>query len=205
MERRSIPVEEILDSLRVAELKDVCRKFGLPISQTKRDDLVSAILHDKAEALLNSNSQERKLDNKPVAGINSLPRNNAESKIIEQYTHSREERLNNPPVGLVTPQTDKDGVKKTYAYDPHLDPQLQWAGKAEHTSFEVPTVSLHVHERIDPKRIIEQVKKEEKKEAEQTSLFETQERPLREAVEFYKHKDGWTNRLIAGDSLLVMN
>ena len=30
-------------------------------------------------------------------------------------------------------------------YDPHLDPQLQWAGKAEHTSFEVPTVSLHVH------------------------------------------------------------
>ncbi len=29
--------------------------------------------------------------------------------------------------------------------------------------------------------------------------------PLREAVEFYKHAKGWTNRLIAGDSLLVMN
>ena len=36
--------------------------------------------------------------------------------------------------------------------DPHLDPQLQWAGKG---SFEVPTVSLHVHERIDPRTIIE--------------------------------------------------
>jgi len=48
-------------------------------------------------------------------------------------------------------------ARKTYAYDPHLDPQLQWAGKTEHTSFEVPTVSLHVHERIDPRSIIEAV------------------------------------------------
>lgn len=29
--------------------------------------------------------------------------------------------------------------------------------------------------------------------------------PLREAVEFYEHKHNWSNRLIAGDSLLVMN
>jgi len=64
----------------------------------------------------------------------------------------------------VTPWTDPDtGKKKTYAYDPHLDPQLQWAGKAEHTSFEVPTVSLHVHERIDPRTIIEATRKKEAK------------------------------------------
>ena len=85
-----------------------------------------------------------------------------ETKIqIEQYEHSDKERANNPHVGLVTPASDPDtGEKKTYQYDPHLDPQLQWAGKAEHTSFEVPTVSLHVHERIDPNSIIETVKKE---------------------------------------------
>ncbi|MEK6767253.1 MAG: hypothetical protein AABY49_13650, partial [Planctomycetota bacterium] len=72
-------------------------------------------------------------------------------KKIEQYEHSDKERANNPHVGLVTPDSDPDtGEKKTYEYDPHLDPQLQWTGKAEHTSFEVPTVSLHVHERIDP-------------------------------------------------------
>jgi adenine-specific DNA-methyltransferase len=94
--------------------------------------------------------------------------------------------------------------KKTYQYDPHLDPQLQWAGKTERTSFEVPTVSLHVHERIDPKTIIEAVKKEEKEDT-QLSLFEQTKKPLREAIEFYKHKEGWTNRLISGDSLLVMN
>ncbi len=128
-------------------------------------------------------------------------------KQIEQYEHSDKERANNPHVGLVTPATDPDtGEKKKYEYDPHLDPQLQWAGKAEHTSFEVPTVSLHVHERIDPNTIIETVKKERIEETYQPSLFEEfRQKPLREAIDFYKHKEGWTNRLIAGDSLLVMN
>ena len=128
-------------------------------------------------------------------------------KPIEQYEHKDKQRVNNPPVGLVDAHTDNGGYKKkTYQFDPHLDPQLQWAGKAEHTSFDVPTVSLHVHERIDPRRIIESVKKEEEQERyTQTSLFEEQKKPLREAIEFYKHKENWSNRLIAGDSLLVMN
>ena len=128
-------------------------------------------------------------------------------KPIEQYEHKDKQRLNNPPVGLVDAHTDNGGLKKTkYQYDPHLDPQLQWAGKAEHTSFEVPVVSLHVHERIDPRRIIETVKKNagEADPHKQLSLFE-EPKPLREAIEFYKHRDNWSNRLIAGDSLLVMN
>ena len=123
---------------------------------------------------------------------------------VEQYEHTGEERVNNPPVGLVTPQNDPDqGARKNYEYDPHLNPQLQWAGKAEHASFEVPTVSLHVHERIDPKTIIDAVRKEPDHDGQQ-SLFADQ-KPLREAVEFYQHKDNWSNRLVAGDSLLVMN
>jgi adenine-specific DNA-methyltransferase len=126
-------------------------------------------------------------------------------KPIEQYEHKDKHRLNNPPVGLVDAHTDNGGLKKkTYQYDPHLDPQLVWAGKAEHTSFEVPIVSLHVHERIDPRRIIETVRKGEEP-SQQMSLFEAERKPLREAIEFYKHKENWTNRLIAGDSLLVMN
>ena len=127
-------------------------------------------------------------------------------KPIEQYEHKDKKRLNNPQVGLVDEGTEPyKSPAKTYQYDPHIDPQLQWAGKAEHTSFEVPTVSLHVHERIDPRRIIESVKKEDKTDAWQPSLFETEKKPLREAIEFYKHKNNWSNRLIAGDSLLVMN
>ena len=125
---------------------------------------------------------------------------------VENYTHDNQERLNNPPVGLVTPETDRDEGEKTYPYDPHLDPQMQWAGKTEHTSFDVPTVSLHVHERIDPRSIIEAVKRRNGN-GEQFSLFQdpSENRPIREAIEFYKHKHNWTNRLIAGDSLLVMN
>lgn len=128
-------------------------------------------------------------------------------KPIEQYEHKDKKRLNNPPVGLVDVHSDNGGLKKqTYAYDQHLDPSLQWTGKAEHTSFEVPTVSLHVHERIDPRRIIEQVKKEPEPES-QLSLFQsnTETKGLSKALEFYKHRENWSNRLIAGDSLLVMN
>lgn len=125
---------------------------------------------------------------------------------IESYDHRDKERVNNPPVGLVTPDTDKDDSRQTYAYDPHLDPQLDWASKAEHTSFEVPTVSLHVHERIDPRSIIEAVRKYDGTKP-QLSLFSAPEEnpPIRQAIEFYKHRQNWTNRLIAGDSLLVMN
>lgn len=94
---------------------------------------------------------------------------------IERYEHKDKKRINNPPVGLVTPETDPPlpthkiydyiepvpAVKpgKNLDYDPHLDPQLVWAGKKEHASFEVPTVSLHVHETIDPRTIIEAVRK----------------------------------------------
>ncbi len=93
---------------------------------------------------------------------------------IDNYTHPDKERLNNPPVGLVTPDTDKDLGKKTYAFDPHLDPELNWAGKTEHTSFVIPTVSLHVHERIDPRTIIQAVKKRNGNTG-QLSLFATPE------------------------------
>ena len=125
---------------------------------------------------------------------------------IENYAHTDKERANNPPVGLVTPDTDKDAGRTTYAHDPHIDPQLHWAGKAEHTAFAVPTVSLHVHERIDPRTIVEAVRKRNGA-AVQGSLFAAAEEnpPLRHAIEFYRHRRNWTNRLVAGDSLLVMN
>ena len=125
---------------------------------------------------------------------------------ITSYRHGGEKRVNNPPVGLVTGATDPDAGQRSYAYDPHLDPQLVWAGKAEHTSFEVPTVSLHEHERIDPRSIIQAVRRNGE-DMRQPSLFEApaENPPMRQAVEFYQHRKGWTNRLVAGDSLLVMN
>ncbi len=127
---------------------------------------------------------------------------------LAQYTFEEEKRLNIPQTGLVTAETDPLNGKKTYTFDPHLDPELQWAGKTEGTSFDVDTVSLHAHERIDPLTIIEAVRNKEPES--QRSLFYYFENPennlpIREAIEFYKHSEGWSNRLIAGDSLIVMN
>ena len=93
-------------------------------------------------------------------------------------------------------------------------PYLQWTGKAERTTFEVDTVSLHVHERIDAMSILSAVSKRQGKTGDkaasvgiQPSLFDApfESVPLRTALDFYKHDRGWANRLVAGDSLLVMN
>lgn len=91
-------------------------------------------------------------------------------------------------------------------------PYLNWTGKAERTSFAVDTVSLHVHERVDPATILARASKRLKgdkgaSEWRQADLFAAafENLPLRQAIDFYKHEKGWSNRLIAGDSLLVMN
>lgn len=172
------------------------------------------------------------------------------NKVIA-YQH-KEKRTNNPDVGVVTPDNDPDQPKTTWAYDPHVDPSLQfdssraqierlidtalssgdqntmraaleqlkrqaepylnWTGKAERTSFEVDTVSLHVHERIDPATILrvvqKRVKQDQGEHAGTADMFRAwfeDSLPLRDAVDFYKHDRGWSNRLVAGDSLLVMN
>ena len=203
-------------------------------------------------------AQHRVEDSEPVprpkATTKSVARRkgiSAEMPQVISYRHA-EKRRNNPAVGMVDPDSDPDEGKTRYAYDPHLDPALQfdvgraeveriiddalvsgdeaamrealltlkriaepylnWTGKAERTSFEVDTVSLHVHERIDPATILAAVQKRLKHGKGEygpqqdwlRAWFETP-LPYREAIEFYKHDRGWSNRLIAGDSLLVMN
>jgi len=97
---------------------------------------------------------------------------------------------------------------KKYFHDPHIDPHLQWAGKKEHTEFEVDTVSLHVHERIDPLTLIEKaLKKDYTSQEKLVHYFEQPDTnpPLSKAIDFYKFPQNWSNRLICGDSMLVMN
>lgn len=120
---------------------------------------------------------------------------------ILDYRHKEAKRKNNPEEGLAI-YLPEEKIPKVYSYDPHLEPQLIYAGKIEHSKFEVPVVPLHIHERLTPRNIIGIL---EKRRSHQLRLFDEAVFPLDRRVEFYKHDMDWTNRLILGDSLLVMN
>lgn len=119
----------------------------------------------------------------------------------EDYLHQNVTRPNNPEAGHHSFDKVKVPPKVKYQYDPHLDPQLVWASKAERTEIEVDTVSLHKHEVIRPQDIVSLVQDE----PVQLGLFGDQRLPITKAVEFYKHDQLWMNRMVLGDSLLVMN
>ncbi len=86
-------------------------------------------------------------------------------------------------------------------------PFLNWAGKAERYSFDVPTLPLFVHERLSTKAIIEtlQIHKRDK-QIDMFDLFGDPQRSVTDQVlRAYEYMDKWTNRMILGDSLVVMN
>ena len=128
---------------------------------------------------------------------------------VRDYRHD-EKRKNNPPIGMVSYEPKISEPKtRHYAYDPHLSPQLVWAGKPglktieveDASGVEVESVSLHIHESVSSQAIIKAVQREDK----QMDLFADPQLPLHQAVQFYQHDVDWRNRLILGDSLLVAN
>lgn len=86
-------------------------------------------------------------------------------------------------------------------------PFLNWAGKAERLSFDVPTLPLFIHERLSTKAILETLKGHKRnRQLSFVDLFGDPQHPIHDQIlRAYKHKDGWVNRLILGDSLVVMN
>jgi adenine-specific DNA-methyltransferase len=87
-------------------------------------------------------------------------------------------------------------------------PFLNWAGKAERLSFEVPTLPLFVHERLSTTAIIETLRGHRKVEEQQSwwDLFGDPQHSIADQVlKAYEHRDQWVNRLILGDSVAVMN
>ncbi|MGH7319663.1 MAG: site-specific DNA-methyltransferase, partial [Candidatus Rokuibacteriota bacterium] len=86
-------------------------------------------------------------------------------------------------------------------------PFLDWAGKAERLSFDVPTLPLFVHERLSTKAIVETLVGHHRDKQE--SMFELFGDPRHsitdQVLKAYEYQDRWVNRLILGDSLVVMN
>ena len=104
-------------------------------------------------------------------------------------------------------------------FDRSRDPELYWLGKykdqadADSAEMTLDIRSLYVHEDIAPEMLIKrlyQVRQEQKK-PEQGMLFSPEdmrtevEDQLERVADYYTHSMGWKNRLIQGDSLLVMN
>ena len=87
-------------------------------------------------------------------------------------------------------------------------PFLNWAGKAEHLSFDVPTLPLFIHERLSTQAILDSIAGH--KTVQQgdwiNDFFGHPERSLPEQLmKAYEHPNGWQNRMVLGDSLVVMN
>ena len=85
-------------------------------------------------------------------------------------------------------------------------PFLDWTGKAERLSFDVPTLPLFVHERLSTKAILESVQRHERTQQAELDLFsDPRHSVVDQTLRAYEHRDRWVNRMVLGDSLVVMN
>lgn len=122
-----------------------------------------------------------------------------------------EKRINIPTADLavrLAESSDAHAVK--YPRDTSLDPQLVWRGKDDQDASDlaVPVVPIYIQEKIDPRVIVENLRDTatpSQPEPELTLFDEFDGLTGTQILEFYEHEGNWSNRLILGDSLLVMN
>src|SRR5215210_6646017 len=127
---------------------------------------------------------------------------------IESTRHKSETRLNNPTEELRGFEREEEAKPMFYPRDPSLDPQLVWQGKDEQDREDlvVPILPIYKQEHITPEDIIKQLRHESQQEhAKEAALFsDFNGLSFQEMIEFYRHEQNWTNRMILGDSLQIM-
>jgi adenine-specific DNA-methyltransferase len=146
----------------------------------------------------------------PKSKTGTAPRRQKTTK-LETLKH-KDKRVNIPTEELRDFVAEEEKAPKTILYprDPSLDPQLVWKGKDEQDAkpLEVPAVPIYIQEKIHPQAIIEDFFRTAKKEAEpQMQLyadFNGLPGDFEKRVDFYHYDQNWSNRMILGDSLLVM-
>ncbi|WKZ49692.1 MAG: site-specific DNA-methyltransferase [Anaerolineales bacterium] len=132
---------------------------------------------------------------------------------IEAVKHA-DKRANIPTEELRDFIADEEKAPKTILYprDPSLDPQLVWKGKDEQDAqgLAVPAVPIYIQEHIKPQAIIDLVRRNHDLSRDyqpnyQPTLFaDFNGLPFEDRVDFYHHEQSWSNRMILGDSLMVM-
>lgn len=137
-------------------------------------------------------------------------------KNIQVHSVKHKDKRKNIPTEELRDFVREDEVKPQevkypgllYARDPSLDPQLVWKGKDAQDAEEltVPSVPVYIQEKIHPQAIIEDIKAQAKKgRGEQLDFFaDFNGIQFEDLIEFYQHEANWSNRMILGDSLLVM-
>ncbi|MCL1814708.1 MAG: site-specific DNA-methyltransferase [Treponema sp.] len=133
---------------------------------------------------------------------------------VSQITHTEDKRKNIPTAeyqAVVEDETKKVIPVTVKRRNPDLDPQLVWRGKEDRdwTSLNTQAPPLYIQEKLHPKAIIDDLVRrsdaDRKTEEQQPDLFaDFNGIGEAEKTEFYKHEQNWSNRMILGDSLLVM-
>ena len=151
--------------------------------------------------------------NRPVSSI----RHEDKRAAIPDSAHQGEEQM---AISGMPEQSEYDIFR--HEFQRGRDPELYWLNKYKNDDEDNPDYmpqlrtdirSLYKHEDIRPEAIIDSLYElhEHKSESAklQLDLFgdfeEEQEDELERLAGYYKHSDNWQNRLIQGDSLLVMN
>ena len=135
---------------------------------------------------------------------------------VESTRHA-DKRVNIPTTELSSfvaedERSPKEVLYRRYAdRDPSLDPQLVWKGKdqqdlAEYLS--VMSVPVYIQEKIDPRSLVENLRETAARPQDEPELrlfddFDGLQ--FDQLVDFYSHEGNWSNRMILGDALLVMN
>ncbi len=133
---------------------------------------------------------------------------------VESYRHDAARRVNIPTAENQSLVPDDDKALKVLRYprNPDLDPQLVWRGKDKEDGepLEVAAPPIYIQEKIHPRALIENLRKQTEQRktstASQTDWFHDfngLDNPEAK-TEFYAHDQNWQNRMILGDSLLVM-
>jgi adenine-specific DNA-methyltransferase len=133
-------------------------------------------------------------------------------KTLRATTHPADSRVNIPTAELEAFAVEAEAQPSTLLYprDSSLDPQLVWRGKDEQDreNLAVPVVPVYIQEMIEPRSLIEDLQAESRRRDRQEvpTLFADpfEGLSLEQRVDFYHHDGAWTNRMILGDSMLVM-
>ena len=135
---------------------------------------------------------------------------------IEALKHDKATRKNIPTAEFESVMREADKTPLQLAYERRnrdLDPQLVWRGKDEQdwSDLIVPAAPLYIQEKVHPKVIIDDLKRESKTRADEApppiaDLFADFNglQDTEAATEFYQHDQHWSNRMISGESLSVM-